>query len=257
MKRIAFCFLIYDIINHEELWHLFFKTIDVKKYTIYIHYKINVPLKYFEKYKLKNCIQTRYAHISLVEAQNLLLETAVNDGNDQFIFISNSCIPLKSFKYIYDYLNENYSYFNIAEHSSCFPRCNSVLQYIKKEHIQKASQWCILNKKHAKIIIDDKRYIRWFNTISTPDEHCYISLLYYNTLQNELITTPNIATGTTFINWEGMDYIYVSISGLKNYNSISDEELEYLLDSKSLFGRKFTRECELIKNTRYLNHITS
>ena len=25
MKKIAFCFLIYDIINHEELWNIFLK----------------------------------------------------------------------------------------------------------------------------------------------------------------------------------------------------------------------------------------
>ena len=49
MKKIAFCFLIYDIINHEELWNIFFKNVDANKYTIYIHYKFNKPLKYFEK----------------------------------------------------------------------------------------------------------------------------------------------------------------------------------------------------------------
>jgi hypothetical protein len=52
MKKIAFCFLIYDIINHEELWNKFFLDVDINKYNIYIHYKYNVPLKYFEKYKL-------------------------------------------------------------------------------------------------------------------------------------------------------------------------------------------------------------
>ena len=220
---------------------------------------MNVPLKYFENYKLNSCIQTQYAHISLVEAQNLLLEKALNDGNDQFIFISNSCIPLKSFRYIYDTLNETYSYFNIAPNISCFPRCNSVLQYIPKEYIQKASQWCILNKKHAKLVLDDRCYIRWFSNVSAPDEHCYISVLYYNSLQNELITTPNIAMGTTFINWEGMDYKYPSMKGLKNYSLISEEELEYLLKNESLFGRKFTKDCttSILMNTRYINHISS
>ena len=59
MKKIAFCFLIYDIINHEELWNIFFKDIDTNLYNIYIHYKNNKQLKYFEKYKLDNCIETK------------------------------------------------------------------------------------------------------------------------------------------------------------------------------------------------------
>ena len=51
----------------------FFLNIDKNKYTIYIHFKNNVSLKYFEQYKLKNCIETQYADISLVCAQNILL----------------------------------------------------------------------------------------------------------------------------------------------------------------------------------------
>ena len=31
------------------LWNTFFENIDENKYTIYIHYKNNKPLKYFEK----------------------------------------------------------------------------------------------------------------------------------------------------------------------------------------------------------------
>ena len=60
MKKISFCFLIYDIINHEELWNIFFQNVDKNKYSIYIHYKCNKELKYFEKYKLNKCIETKY-----------------------------------------------------------------------------------------------------------------------------------------------------------------------------------------------------
>ena len=52
MKKIAFCFLINDVINHEELWYTFFKNIPQDKYNIYIHYKIDFPLKYFDIYKI-------------------------------------------------------------------------------------------------------------------------------------------------------------------------------------------------------------
>lgn len=256
MKKIVLCFLIYDVINHEEVWNIFLSNVDKNKYNIYIHYKTNKPLKYFENYKLKNCIETSYGDISLVKAQNLLLEEALkNNDNSHFIFISNSCIPLKSFNHLYNFLNEDYSYFNMAKHETCFPRCDHALNYIDKKYIQKASQWSILNRKHAKLMLEDDKYLEWFKNV--PDEHSYITNIFVNNLQNEIITTSNLANdATTFTNWTGMDYKYPSEYGLKNYSMISEEELVYLLNSKCLFGRKFNIECDL-SLPYYINSITN
>lgn len=264
MKKLAFCFLIYDIINHEELWSNFFSNIDKSKYNIYIHYKYNVPLKYFEKYKLDKTIKTKYADMSIVKAQNLLLKKALKHDkeNNLFIFLSNSCIPLKSFEHIYNTLNENFSYFNISSHRQCFPRCNNTLKYIDRQYIQKASQWCILNKKHASLLLKkQKDYIKWFNYSQTvPDEHCYITFIFKNYLQNEVIATMNESVNaTTFTNWEGTSYKYPSLHGLKNYKSITNEELIYLLNCKCLFGRKFNKECGnlLLNNEIYIDSVSN
>ena len=258
-KKIAFCFLIYDTIEHEDIWNIFFNNIDKRKYSVYIHYKYNKPLKYFDKYKLDNCIETKYGDISLVKAQNVMLRKALKDrDNKHFIFISNSCIPLKSFDHVYNSLNDNYSYFNIAPQSQCFPKCNYTLNFIEKKYIQKASQWSILNRKHAELMVNNNDYLKWFNSGTVPDEHCYITNIFVHKLQNEIITTPNLANGaTTFTNWEfDMDYKYPSTSDLKTYYSISDEELLYLLNSKSLFGRKFNKDCRSSLNKKYIDFIT-
>ena len=118
-----------------------------------------------------------------MKAQNLLLKEAFND-NKHFIFISNSCIPLKNFDY--NQLNENYSYFNICPQSQCFPRCNGALKYIDTNIIQKSHQWCILNKKHAELMLSTTEYMKWF--VNCPDEHCYITNIYHR-LENEIIIT--------------------------------------------------------------------
>lgn len=109
-------------------------------------------------------------------------------------------------------------------------------------------------------MINNKNYITWFNFNGTiPDEHCYITNIFINNLENEIITTLNIAAGaTTFINWEGMDYKYVSTKNLKEYSEITEEELLYLLNSNSLFGRKFNRKCIIsFINNIYIDFITS
>ena len=64
--KIAFLFLIYDEIVHEDLWAKFFEGVDPSLYMIYIHYKNDKKLKHFEKYKLKNCVETEFADISLI-----------------------------------------------------------------------------------------------------------------------------------------------------------------------------------------------
>jgi len=206
---------------------------------------------------MNNCIETKYADITLVNAQNLLLQKAINDNkNKLFIFISNSCIPLKSFEYVYDNLNEEYSYFNIAEQSKCFPRCNYTINFIDKIYIQKAAQWCILNRKHTELMLNTIDYMTWFDySCTVPDEHCYITNIFYNNLQHEIITTLNLSNdATTFTNWGDMGYKYEDSYGIKNYNSISEEELQYLLNSKCFFGRKFNKEC-ILNNKFYIDFI--
>ena len=278
MIKLAFIFLIYDIINHEELWHMFFKNVDNSKYSIYIHYKTNVKLKYFNEYKVDKPLDTKYADISIVKAQNHMLEIALEDvNNTNFIFVSGACIPLKSFQYIYESIDSKYSYFHIADPEDSLEDCKDTLNYINKKYINKASQWCILNRKHSlllvygakfnKYLFDKKyttNYLVWFNNSYAPDELCYItylSFIYKDKLDKEIIATyynepPEIAT--TFANWEGMKYKYVSEKELKNYISISEKELKHLLYSTCFFGRKFKPSASLsLRNNYYIDYISS
>ena len=68
-------------------------------------------------------------------AYNILFREAYKDDNNyKFVIVSNSCIPLKSFNYIYNKLTiDNYGYFNVQPQSQCFPNCNYLLQGIEKK----------------------------------------------------------------------------------------------------------------------------
>jgi hypothetical protein len=259
-KKIGFCFLIYDIINHEEIWNLFFKNIDTNKYKIYIHYKADIKLRYFEKYKLKNCIETKYCDVSIVHAHNLLFRKALEDGCDKIISLSQSCIPFKSFDYIYNFLTkDDFGHFNITPQIQCFPRCENLLKYYDINVIQKSSNWFILNRDLCKLVTNfDKLDInKKYGDIYRPEEHYFITTIFNENKQNNLIFTENLSNNaTTFTNWQGMDYKYPSNNGLKNYNDISEEELLYLLNSKCLFGRKFNKECDLDR-IKYIDFLTN
>lgn len=249
VKKIAFLFLVYDKINHEEIWAEFFTQDNDNRHSIYIHYKDKFESKYFNNCKLSHCVETEWGDISLVRAQNLLLLNAMKDRNNvMFIFCSGSCVPFKTFNYVYGSLNEKYSYFNMAPDSESFPRCLNALKYIDAKYVKKASQWCILNRRHAEKILgpDKDKYLEWFKD-TIGDEHCYITYLYYLGIQNELILTYCASnSATTFTNWPHVKYMYSHRNpNIKNYETISAEEVLYLLGSKCLFGRKFDISCDL------------
>jgi hypothetical protein len=266
MKKIAFCFLIYSEIEQEEIWNLFFKNVDPEKYNIYIHYKSNTPLTYFEKYKLlpSECIETKYADVSVPIAMNNVFRKAYNKDSDnyKFIFVTGTCIPFKSFDYIYDVLTkDNYGYFNLFPQEHCLAECNAPLKQIFKEKLAKSFGWFILNRTLVENLCFDKDDIlkSIFSNFYAPEEYFYYTHIKLLNLENQVVTTNNSATeATTFINWDFMDYKYRSEYSHKKYNFISEEELLYLLDQPCLFGRKFNKSCitSLYKKI-YLDRIIS
>jgi hypothetical protein len=250
------------MINNEELWNIFFKNVDPEKYTIYIHYKTNQPLKYFEQYKLKNCIDTKYADKSLTLASNVLFRTAFLDINNfKFILLSGSCVPFKSFEYIYDFLTrDHFGYLNTCPQEQCFPNCNSLLSVIEKPHIVKAHQWIILNRLLLENLCMDKddTINTIYANIYAPEEYFYYTYIKILGFEDQIKTTLNSANeATTFTNWAGMNYKYVTNRSIKNYTNISLEEIEFLLASPCLFGRKFLRECIIsFVNKTYITAIS-
>ena len=262
MKKIAFCFLINDIINHEDIWNHFFSNVDKNKYNIYIHYKIDKKLKYFDDKKIES-IETKYENHTIPLAYNVLFRKAYeNDDNFKFVIVSGSCIPLKSFDYIYEMMTKDeLGYFNECPTSQCYPNCNNLLNVIDKKYISKSHNWFILNRRLVKeLCFDNDDFLRkHYDKIYAPAEYFYFTFIKMLGLEEEVVVTHNAANdATTFTNWEGMDYRYPSYFGLKNYNEISQEELKLLLESRCIFGRKFTIPCiRSLLNPMYINAISS
>jgi len=238
--KLAFLFLIYDNIIYEDLWNQFFLNINPELYTIYIHYKDNVPLKFFEQYKIKECIPTKYADVSLIHAQNLLLREALRDSdNYKFIFISQSCIPLKPFHTIYTYLRAD----DMCHFSKMYNSIRYTNNNINYHPTHKAAQWFILNRNLASIFSNNN--INDINTnysnIFAPEEWYYLSYIYEHGLDNDVVVHDD-TTSTTFTNWGQRSYVYNrenTPKSLKTFRVIFVNELRHLIKSPHLFARKF------------------
>lgn len=261
MKKIGFCFLIYDQINHEDLWKRFFDGVSDEFYRVFVHYKTDRPLQYFEANKLERCIPTKYADVSIVHAHNLLFKEALAKGCDKIVSLSQACIPLKSFEHVQRFLSrDNRGHFNVAPAEQCFPRCNPLLKRYERSVVKKSSEWFILNRRLAERVTNyppDRIDIE-FSEIFCPEEHYFITRIYQDGLQDEIDQTPNLAeNATTFTNWSDMSYRFASESGLKNYDQISKAELAHLIESRCLFGRKFNPGCRGLHHSFYLERIGS
>ena len=261
MAKLAFLFLIYDEINQEELWHDFFKNIDESKYNVYIHYKHNKPLKYFDAYKIKETVPTNYADLSLVKAQNKLLREALKDsGNERFIFLSNSCVPLKDFAYIFNTLfAQDLCFFNMARNEHIFERGRGqkLAKQFGKENVKKASQWCILTKEIAQDLANSDNLLVLLyepGKAELADEYFYISYLHYLNKQSRIKKFDyEVVDATTFEYWYDKNYTFNSDftsshpenwdRRLKTFYDISGKELQFLLKAPCLFGRKFSNNC--------------
>jgi len=267
--KIAFLFLIYDTIHFEEVWHAFFKHVDPEKYLIYVHYKNQRPLQFFEHCKLTNCIPTNYVtDTSIAKAHMLLIQEALKDPLVyKTINLSQSCIPFKSFNYIYEFLtkDEN-SHFNRMPMSDWSISVTwPALAYMKREEIHKASNWFILNRDHANCCLEKVDYFEYFKQVHSPEEFMFITLLKKYMPEKMTCTNYSAEGATTFTNWDsnwGMVYKYPVHCSIKNYSTISEEELHYLMESPCLFGRKFNSDCRvdnvpLLHYTSYIQHIKS
>jgi len=242
--KIAFLFLIYDEINHEDMWWDFFQKADASKYSIYIHYKEYKQSLRFDKYKLEYCVPTNYGDFSIVKAQKLLLSEAVKDeDNFKFVFLSNSCIPVKDFDYIYNKLiPDNYSYFDIAKTVPYVMDDYFLNMYVSQKDMYKASQWCILNREHTEFCVEDITYMYYFKNLFAPDEHYFI-MICKNYIDKNI---KNEAT--TFVNWDEPD----DEDGCspKTYYTITQENYDELKNSSYLFARKFDKNCVITQKLK-------
>jgi len=188
--KIALCFLTYGNLSQPGLWKEF---IDNTLYSVYIHNKFEfTDTQYgFDKYCLKNRIQTKWGKISLVKASLLLFDKAFNDlDNKFFILLSDKCIPIKSFSYIY-----NDIFTKQLSQISCFNqnierKYNNIDPMYFNEYY-KQSQWCLFNRNDIEFLLkNDISDTVFGNNSLCPDEHYFINIFkkYNRSFINSYIT---------------------------------------------------------------------
>ncbi|KAG9160376.1 hypothetical protein Leryth_008783 [Lithospermum erythrorhizon] len=154
--------------------------------------------------------QVLWGRISMVDAEKRLLAYALKDTHNQhFVLLSDSCIPLRSFDFVYNYL----MYTNVS-FVDCFedpgPHGNGryserMLPEVEKKDFRKGSQWFTLKRQHAIIIMADSLYYSKFRDYCQPGmkfgRNCYSDEHYMPTYFHMLDPAGISNWSLTHVDW--------------------------------------------------------
>ncbi|KAL0377403.1 UNVERIFIED_CONTAM: Glycosyltransferase BC10 [Sesamum radiatum] len=163
--KIAFLFIARNRIPLDMVWDVFFQGDAENRFSIYVHSRPGFLLNsattrstFFLNRQINDSIQVDWGEASMIQAERILLQNALTDPfNERFLFLSDSCIPLYNFSYIYDYImSASTSFvdsFADTKESRYNPRMHPV---IPVDNWRKGSQWVVLTRKHARIVVEDE-----------------------------------------------------------------------------------------------------
>lgn len=277
MNKIALLFLTIDNHNQPKIWNKFLS--NNKYFNIYCHpkYPENVTDNFLKNNIISKISDTSWGHF--VIAYYNLLKAAIKDKNNiKFVFISESCIPIKPPKDIYrELLKNNNSFYNLKKLDNFSytkrykPYKNKLNKYnINTTNFIKHSGWFCLNRNDTKILINDKDKIKLFNSIEAGDEHILSILNSYNIKLEQKLITFTLWNNKKYEDykkerqnlWKIYDsidnsleknkmikiikkhkekFIY-NISHPKTYSNISKLDIENWYKNKALFVRKISKD---------------
>ncbi|CAI5989477.1 unnamed protein product [Closterium sp. NIES-65] len=194
-RKVAFMFLTKGAVPLAPLWERFFKGHE-GRYSIYVHASPDYTFpKNASTLFSNNTIrseQVGWGLPTMVDAERRLMAAALADpANHRFVLLSESCIPVKSFNYIWDYLmGTRYSFVSsfFIDRPVCSGRYDKHMQpKITLSQWRKGSQWFAATRRHVNIIIDDDSIHALFQKYCRGDKwhhHCYADEHYIPTLLN-------------------------------------------------------------------------
>ncbi|KAG6538941.1 hypothetical protein ZIOFF_004093 [Zingiber officinale] len=181
--KIAFLFIARNRLPLEFVWDAFFQVFFFFFFPFYFSYFVQLPVPsilFLPHTFFSDSVIVEWGEASMIEAERILLRNAIKDSfNERFLFLSDSCIPLYNFSYIYKYIMStttsfidrcylvttlsSLDLFADTKEGRYNPRMNPVIPVY---NWRKGSQWVVLTRKHAQVMINDDAVLPEF------ERHC-------------------------------------------------------------------------------------
>ncbi|CAN7022287.1 hypothetical protein BRARA_F01893 [Brassica rapa] len=275
--KIAFLFLTNSDLHFAPIWDGFFSGHPRSLYNVYVHADpfVNITRpgngSVFQNAFITSAKRTSRASPTLISATRRLFATALLDdpANAYFAVLSQHCIPLHSFRFVYQSLFESPSF----DKSNPDPTSNGVrtwhrsfielisdeprlwkryiargryamLPQVPFDKFRVGSHFFLMTRTHALLTVKDRILWRKFNLPCYRSDECYPEEHYFPTLMN--MKDPEGCTGYTLtrVNWtatvKGHPYSYKPTevsSHLIHHLRLSNHSTSYF------FARKFMPTC--------------
>lgn len=252
--KIAFMFLTPGSLPFEKLWEKFFLGHE-DRFSIYVHASRQKPVHVSSIFIDRNIHSEKvsWGKISMVDAERRLLANALQDSDNQhFVLLSESCVPLHNFDYVYSYLMEtNVSFvdcFGDPGPHGAGRYSEHMLPEIERKNWRKGSQWFSIKRQHALLVLADSLYYNKFKLHCKPgmegNKNCYADEHYLPTLLHTVDPAGIANWSVTHVDWsEGKWHPKAYRAGdvtfelLKNITSI-DENVHVTSGSKRIVMQK-------------------
>lgn len=269
--KIAFMFLINSDITYAPLWERFFRGHE-QLYNVYVHADpaaelVLPPTKSF-KGRFIPAKATQRASPTLISAARRLLAAALLDdpANAFFALISQHCIPIHSFRYVYRALisdpgapspagplrRRHRSFIEIIANDSGLPTRyiargdNVMLPEVPFDLFRVGSQFFVLARRHALLVVRDRRLWKKFRIpcLKKMEDSCYPEEHYFPTLLDMQDHEGCTGYSLTRVNWTGSvgGHPHTYVPGEVSEKLILDLRLSNSTYSY-LFARKFSPDC--------------
>lgn len=246
IKKLAFMFLTTAPLPFAPLWEAFFNRTPKSLYNVYVHadprFNYTPPFRGVFAGRVIPSKPTRRHSPSLTAAARRLLSHALlNDrSNYMFALISPACVPLHSFNFTYKTLmkskksfieilgNEPWAYDRWAARGE-----NVMYPEVKFEDFRIGSQFFVLTRKHARIVVRDRRLWAKFKLPCLISDTCYPEEHYFPTLLNMVDPRGCIPATLTHVDWR------VSHGGhprMYDKSEVDPELIWYLRSSRPRYG---------------------
>ncbi|XP_066309463.1 glycosyltransferase BC10-like isoform X2 [Miscanthus floridulus] len=169
--KVAFLFLVRAGVPLDFLWDAFFRNGKEGRFSVYVHSAPGFQLDrtttgspYFYGRQLARSVKVVWGEATMVEAERMLFAAALQDpANQRFVLLSDSCVPLYNFSSICTYLMASPKSFVDSFVDKTEKRYNQKMSpAIPKDKWRKGSQWVVLIRKHAEVVVGDKNLLKVF-----------------------------------------------------------------------------------------------
>ncbi|XP_028101353.1 glycosyltransferase BC10-like [Camellia sinensis] len=214
-KKVAFMFLTTTPLPFAPLWEIFFNQTPTNLYNIYIHAAPSSPYDppfsgLFENRVIPDSKPTRRFSPTLVSAARRLLSHALlhDPSNSMFALLSPSCIPLHSFNFTYKILIQSKKSFIeiLKNEGGAYQRWaargeQTMLPELPFHDFRIGSQFFVLTRKHARIVVSDRRLWSKFKLPCLDEYACYPEEHYFPPLVNMEDPRGCVPATLTHVDW--------------------------------------------------------